>query len=202
MNIIKKKKFENNANKNNNECDAHVCPHKMAFILDNWIRKLLQNPKKVVGEYIKEGDTIIDFGCGPGFFSTEMAKMVGKKGKVIAADLQEEMLAHVRKKAAGKKVSDRMEYHLCQKDRVGIQAERISDFMLAFYMIHETPNPAAFLEEVRPLLKEGGKFLIVEPKMHVTREMYEEVINQAKNIGFRVLDTPAKKGGRSILLTV
>jgi ubiquinone/menaquinone biosynthesis C-methylase UbiE len=202
MKDTKKDTKRNNHKNKSDVCDAHVCPHKMAFMLDNWIRKLIQNPKKVVGEYIKEGDTVIDFGCGPGFFSTEMAVMVGKNGKVIAADLQEEMLAHVRKKAAAKKVSDRMEYHRCGKDRVGINAEKIADFMLAFYMIHETPNPAAFLEEVKPLLKEGGKFLVVEPKMHVNREKYEEMINQAKDAGFRVLDTPAKKGGRSVLLTV
>lgn len=202
MNNTTKDSKKNNGNDKNMVCDAHVCPHKMAFMLDNWFRKLIQNPKKVVGEYIKEGDTVIDFGCGPGFFSTEMAKMVGKNGKVIAADLQEEMLVHVRKKAAAKNVTDRMEFHRCQKDRVGIPAEKIADFMLAFYMIHETPNPSAFLEEVKPLLKEGGKFLVVEPKMHVSQELYEEMIGQAKDAGFRVLDTPAKKGGRSVLLTV
>ncbi|MCP5103217.1 MAG: class I SAM-dependent methyltransferase [bacterium] len=182
-------------------CSAHVCPHKMAFMLDNWLRKLVQNPRKIVGEYINEGDTVIDFGCGPGFFSIEMAKMVGDGGKVIAADLQEEMLTHVRKKAAAKNLSHRVDYHRCGQDNVGLRLEKKADFMLAFYMLHETPSPAAFLEEVKGLLKEGGKFLVVEPRMHVNREMYEEMISRAKEAGFNVMGTPQKKGGRSVLLT-
>jgi len=183
-------------------CNSHVCSHKMAFMLDNWIRKLFQNPRKIVGEYIREGDTVIDFGCGPGFFSTEMARMVGGKGKVVAVDLQEEMLEHVKRKAAAKNLTGRIDYHRCKSDRIGLQLDKKADFILAFYMVHETPNPAAFLEEVKPLLNKGGKFLVVEPRMHVNREMYGEMIGMAENAGFRVLDTPKKKGGRSALFTV
>lgn len=183
-------------------CAAHVCPHKMAFLLNNWVRKLFQNPRKIVGEYISEGDTVVDFGCGPGFFSIEMARLVGSKGKVFAVDLQEEMLEYVKRKAAGKDIAGRIEYHRCKSDRVGLQLEKKADFMLAFYMVHETPNPAAFLEEVKLLLNKGGKFLVVEPKMHVNLEMVEEMIVMAEKAGFRVLDTPKKKGGRSVLFTV
>lgn len=183
-------------------CGAHVCSHKMAFMLDNWIRKLFQNPRKIVGEYIKQGDTVIDLGCGPGFFSIEMARLVGSKGKVVAADLQEEMLEHVKRKAAAKNLASRFEYHRCKNDCIGIQLDKKADFILAFYMVHETPNPAAFLEEVKPLLNKGGRFLVVEPRMHVNREMYEEMIATAETAGFRVLDAPKKKGGRSALFTV
>lgn len=183
-------------------CGAHVCSHKIAFMLDNWVRKVIQNPRKIVGEYINEGDTVIDLGCGPGFFSIEMARIVGSKGKVIAADLQEEMLELVKRKAKKKGIADRIEYHRCKKDGVGLQPEKKADFMLAFYMVHETHNPAAFLEEVKSLLTKGGKFLVVEPRMHVNPEKYEEMIGMAEKAGFRVLDTPKKKGGRSALFTI
>lgn len=183
-------------------CGAHICSHKMAFMLDNWIRKLFQNPRKIVGEYIKQGDTVIDLGCGPGFFTIEMARLVGSKGKVIAADLQEEMLEHVKRKTAAKNLTGRIEFHRCKSDCIGLQLDKKADFILAFYMVHETPNPAAFFEEVKPLLNKGGKFLVVEPRMHVNREMYGKMIELAENAGFHVLVTPKKKGGHSALFTI
>lgn len=73
-----------------------VCPVGLAGTLDNSIRKWLQNPQKILSPYIKEGMTVLDLGCGPGFFSVPMAKMVGKSGRVIACDLQEGMLRKVK----------------------------------------------------------------------------------------------------------
>lgn len=46
----------------------------------------------------------MDMGCGPGFFTLEMAKLVGTGGRVIAVDLQTQMLARVAKKAARKRL--------------------------------------------------------------------------------------------------
>ncbi|MBU2481355.1 MAG: SAM-dependent methyltransferase, partial [Proteobacteria bacterium] len=66
----------------NKKFKGDVCSHSISFILDNFFRRILQNPEKIVKEYIGNGDTVIDLGCGPGFFSIEMAKMVGTTGKV------------------------------------------------------------------------------------------------------------------------
>ena len=63
-----------------------VCPVELANSLDSKIRRWIQNPRRILAPYIKEGMTVLDVGCGPGFFSVEMAKMVGNKGKVIAAE--------------------------------------------------------------------------------------------------------------------
>jgi ubiquinone/menaquinone biosynthesis C-methylase UbiE len=130
-----------------------------------------------------------------------MARMVGEKGKIIAVDLQEEMLAKVKRKAIAKNLNDRIEYHLCREDRINLKLNKKADFMLAYYMVHETPDPAAFFREAGPLLKPGGKFLVVEPSFHVTRENYEKMITQAIQAGFTVLAFPNNKGGRSVLLT-
>ena len=67
----------NDTNKNDNRndaCGAHVCPHTFSFVLDNWPRRIFLNPNRLVKEYIEEGDTVIDLGCGPGFFSISMAR--------------------------------------------------------------------------------------------------------------------------------
>lgn len=53
-----------------------VCSYQKAWALDIWIRKYIHDPHKIVGGYIKEGQTVLDLGCGPGFFSLAMAEMV------------------------------------------------------------------------------------------------------------------------------
>ena len=75
-----------------------VCPVELAGSLDNKIKKWFQNPQKILAPYVKEGMKVLDIGCGPGFFSIELAKMVGKTGKVFAVDLQEGMLQKIKSK--------------------------------------------------------------------------------------------------------
>ena len=175
-----------------------MCPHQMAFTLDNWIRRLFQNPVKLLAEYIEEGDVVVDMGCGPGFFSIDMAKMAGDGGRVIAVDLQAAMLNRVKKKAARHSVADRMTYHQCRTDGIGLSCA--ADFILAFYMVHETPDPRRFFAETKSMLKAGGKLLVVEPKMHVSQASFESMVADAALAGLQAVDFPTGKGGRAVLL--
>ncbi len=178
-----------------------ICSHRHAFFLDNFIRKILQNPKKIVGEYIKPGDTILDLGCGPGYFSLEMAKMTGESGKVYAVDLQKEMLEITRKKAAKHHLKNQMIFHQCSENSIGLSENITADFILAFYMVHETPDHIQFLNQVKTLLKKNGKCLIVEPLFHVRKKQFNKMAADIQNIGFTILGTPPKKGGRSLLIS-
>ena len=183
-------------------CNAHVCPHQGSFMLDNRIRRMIQSPRRILGEYIGEGDTVLDIGCGPGFFSTEMAAMVGKNGKVVAVDLQQEMLDRVRRKAVRKKVGRVMAYHRCSRDRIDLRMDGKADFILAYWVVHELPDPAGFFSEVRSLLKETGKMLVVEPIIHVRRKRFGELVGMAVAAGLTVTARPRKKGGWSVLLKI
>jgi Ribosomal protein L11 methylase len=60
-----------------------VCPVERAGGLDNWVRRWLQNPRKFLAPYVSKGMTVLDMGCGPGFFSLEMASMVGVSGDFL-----------------------------------------------------------------------------------------------------------------------
>ena len=175
-----------------------VCPHQAAFMLDNWIRRLFQNPVKMIGEYIQSGDTVVDMGCGPGFFAIDMARMVGPAGQVVAVDLQAGMLQRVRKKADRHGVADRIVYHQCRADGIGLECR--ANFILAFYMVHETPDPHHFFSEVQSILAPGGKLLVVEPKMHVSRTAFEDMVAKAVDAGMKMTDSPSGKGGRAVLL--
>ncbi|MGD9161775.1 MAG: class I SAM-dependent methyltransferase [Desulfobacteraceae bacterium] len=190
--------MESNALKENQS--SHVCPHQIAFMLDNPFRRLFQNPKKILKPYIADGSTAMDIGCGPGFFTIDMAKLVGPEGKVIAVDLQEKMLSHVRKKAKKHNVEDRIQFFKCEQDRIGYKQK--ADFILALYMVHETPSPRNLLEEMKAMINENGKIFIAEPKMHVSKEMFEDLISLTKEVGFKILDYPKKMGGRSVLIGI
>ncbi len=181
-------------------CNARVCPHRMAFMLDNWFRRVVQNPRRILRAHVRPGDTAVDMGCGPGFFTTAMAELVGPRGRVVAVDLQEEMLARVRRKAAARGLDGVISFHRCGKGAVGLHLDEGADFILAYYVVHELPDPAGFFEEARRLLKPDGRCLVVEPRLHVGESKFQKMTRTAERAGLTVAEHPEKMGGRSVLL--
>ncbi len=176
-----------------------VCPVEKAGSLEIWIRKLLQNPKRMLNKYIREGMTILDYGCGPGFFTTEMARMAGESGKVIAADLQQGMLDKLKERIEGTEIEKRIRLHRCEEERIGI-SEKV-DFVLAFYLFHELPDQEKALREIRSVLKPGGLFYMAEPKyFHVSKEEFEESVKKATRIGFGIVGRPRVFLTRAVVL--
>jgi ubiquinone/menaquinone biosynthesis C-methylase UbiE len=175
-----------------------VCSYQRAWALDIWIRKYIHNPYKIVGDYIKEGQTVLDLGCGPGFFSLAMAEMVGEKGRVISVDIQEEMLQMLRGKSERAGLKSRILPHKAQPDKIGIS--QMVDFALAFYMIHEVPDKKSFLREVTSRLKTDGRFLIVEPKFHVSKPDFDNTLKVAQSAGLKQISEPKILFSRAALL--
>jgi ubiquinone/menaquinone biosynthesis C-methylase UbiE len=167
---------------------ARICSWQLAWFLDNWIRRCLHNPDRIVGKYIENGQTVLDLGCGPGLFTLAMARMVGEGGKVISVDIQEEMLQILRQKIQDAGLQSRIHLHKSRPDEIGIRV--MVDFALAFYMVHEVPNKENFLREIASLLKPGGRFLIAEPKFHVSKPSFEETVKVAKASGLRLISRP------------
>jgi ubiquinone/menaquinone biosynthesis C-methylase UbiE len=177
--------------------DSSICPWWLASGLDNPIRRLIHNPEKMLGGYIESGQTVLDIGCGPGTFTIAMAKMVGDTGKVIAVDVQNEMLQIVRKKAAKEGLESRIITHKSEPNRIGIE-EKV-DFALAFYMVHEVPDAEAFLKDISTLLKPKGKLLIVEPKLHVSASSFKKTLEAAQLAGLKGISEPKIRFSRSVL---
>lgn len=179
-----------------------VCSHKHSFFLDNIARMLLQSPRRILRSYITPGQTVLDLGCGPGFFTLEMAKMVGPEGRVIGVDIQPEMLDMVRKKAQKKGYDKSIRLHQCQENTLGLDADFKADFILAYYMIHEVNNPESLFIELKQLLHDQGLILVVEPPFHVSQKDFLALIALAQKQGFKVVDRPRRKGGRSVLFSI
>jgi len=179
--------------------DKHVCPWWSCFTFDNFLRKLFHNSEKILRPYIVEGNTILDIGPGMGYFSIPLARMVGEKGKVIAADIQPEMLKALQKRAKKAGVGHQIITHLCAADSLGLNMQ--FDFILTFWMVHEVRNQLAFLEEIRSLLKPSGKFLLAEPVLHVNQAMYEKTVKTAESVGLVLKEKPKIYLSRSALFT-
>lgn len=177
-----------------------VCPVENAGVLDFNLRKLFHNPVKILKPYIKEGMTVLDLGCGPGFFSIEIAKMVGKAGRVIAADLQDGMLERVNLKIKNTQLVDTIKLHKCQNDTIGL-TEKV-DFIFVFYMLHEVPDQHKFINELKTLLKPNGKLFIVEPMFHVSNDDFRKSAEIVKQAGFNIAANPKVLLSMSLLAAV
>jgi ubiquinone/menaquinone biosynthesis C-methylase UbiE len=175
-----------------------ICPVKRAGSLDNRLRRWIHDPRKILGPYIKEGMTVMDLGCGPGFFSIDIAQMVGKSGRVIASDLQEGMLQKIRDKIHGTEIEERITLHQCQENSIGV-SEKV-DFVLAFYMVHEVPDQRKFFDEIVSVLKSKGKVLIAEPPFHVSKNAFEETVRIARCAGFIPIERPKIFISKAVIL--
>jgi len=160
----------------------------MAYTFDHPGRKLLHNTKKILGPYVKPGMTAMDVGCGMGFFSIAMAKLVGDEGAVVAVDLQQKMLDVLMKRARRAGVAHRIRTHRCAQDHIGV--DEPVDFILACYVVHETPDQKKFLEQVRVCLKPEAKFLIIEPGWHVPKDNFARTLDTAKSVGLNLVAQP------------
>jgi cyclopropane fatty-acyl-phospholipid synthase-like methyltransferase len=108
---------------------------------------------------VKKGNVVCDLGCGNGFYSLKLAEMVGNEGKIIAVDIQPEMLEMLRKRA-GDSVKN-IETVVCTEDDPKVAQESV-DLVLMVDVYHELSKPAEVLGHVRKSLKKGGRVALVE----------------------------------------
>jgi len=176
----------------------HVCPWWLAYSFDNPIRKLFHKPHQMLAPYVREGMTVMDVGCGMGFFSIGMAALVGDRGRVIAVDLQPKMLAVTKKRARRAGFENRVHTHLCQPDAIGVKDT--VDFILTFWMAHEVPNQNGFFRQLMANLNPKGKLLIAEPRMHVGLTNFQEILARARTVGLKLTDQPPIRFSHSAVL--
>jgi len=170
--------------------------HHLLFYPD-WFRRIHQRPGKFLGELVRPGMTVADVGCGLGFYTVEMARMVGEKGRVVAVDFQPEMLRFTRRKANKAAVSQRVAIVQCAQDDLTV-LEHV-DFALSMWVAHEVPDRGRFFRQIRCILKPIGRFLLAEPKCHVGKKMYEAICDDAERAGLGKISEPKVGGSRAAL---
>lgn len=166
-----------------------ICPRWFCFTFDNGLRRLVQNPDRIIRPYVGEGDKVLDVGPGIGYFTIPIARRAGSGGKVIAADIQESMLRGIAKRAERAGVRGQIELYLSRPDEI-YSGEPV-DFILSFWMAHEVPRLDRFFRQLRAALKPAARFLLAEPALHVSRAQFDGEIDMAQKAGLVLLDRPA-----------
>ena len=178
-----------------------VCPWWLGYILASPVRRLFESPERLLQPYVRPGMTVVEPGCGMGYFSLPLARMLGPTGKVVCVDLQEKMIAGLLRRARRAGVAERIVASVCSPDDLGLAAFKGSaDVSVAIHMVHEVPNPARLLIQLSEVLKPGGLLLIKEPSGHVTPDAFEQTLVLAERVGLtRTHEVMAGRGPSALL---
>jgi SAM-dependent methyltransferase len=109
---------------------------------------------------IKPGDIVCDLGCGNGFYTLPIAERVGKTGKVLAVDIQQEML-HLLSERAKSEDLDHIETILGSPIDPRLPEGKV-DLVLLVDVYHEFAYPEQMLQAIRKSLKPKGRLVLVE----------------------------------------
>ena len=174
-------------NKSMNQ-ERHVCPWWIGWLLASPLRRLTHEPKRILSPFVSDGMLVLEPGPGMGFFTMELARAVGARGRVIAVDIQEPMLASLARRMRKAGLEERVECRLAREDSLRIDDLRGTiDFVLAFAMVHEVPDAERFFSEIAAALKRGGRMLFAEPAGHVNEEGFRASFELAAAAGLHVV---------------
>jgi len=179
---------------------AHVCPWWFVRSFDNPFRRLLHDPEKLFGASVRPGMQVLDVGCGAGFNTEGLARLVGPEGSVVAVDLQPRMLAMTKERLERAGLLARAELIQSTADDLGLGTSRRFGFATAFWMVHEVPDIEPLFEQLRNVLEDGASLLVCEPKLHVSRPAFEASVQAAKRAGFDEHDRPSVALSRAVRL--
>ena len=160
----------------------HTCPWWFTWAFDNPIRRVVHNPHKMLEPYVVPGSRVADLGCGMGYFTAELARLVGPAGSVQAVDVQPRQLRVAEQRCRRAGVADRVRFVEATPGSLGLTGP--VDFILAFWMVHEVADRAGFFAQLRAATEAGGRVLVAEPMFHVSREAVEAELAVAVSHGF------------------
>ena len=159
--------------------------------LDSRFRRFFYRPDRLAERYVHPGNLVLDFGCGPGFFTRVFAKRTGDTGKVLAVDLQAQMLEILREKLEQESLMPRIRMHQCASDSINLPPEwngRI-DMAFAIFVVHEVPDSKQLFREIHALLKPGGRVFFAEPLCIVRGDEFRQSLLNAQDVGFELVET-------------
>src|SRR5262249_35031636 len=140
---------------------ALVMGHLAAGWLERPEREREENPSKLLEALkLKPGMVIADVGAGSGYFTFRMADKVGPKGKILAVDIQPEMLDLIRQKMKARKISH-VEPIQGKEADPRLPAGAV-DLILLVDVYHEFSQPFEMTEKMVEALKPGGRLVFVE----------------------------------------
>ena len=178
-----------------------VCPWWLGYLLACPLRRFAQDPAKLLAPYVREGMTVLEPGPGMGFFTLDLARLVGPSGRVVAVDIQPRMISRLKGRAARAGLLERLDVRIASSNSLGVaDLAGAADFSLVFAVVHELPAMETFFAELAQASKPGAGLLLVEPVGHVKPAQFEAELQAAAKAGFVVADRPSIRRSRAALL--
>lgn len=129
----------------------------LSFRLMAWefrFRDRLRPPAQILREAgVRDGMTVLDFGCGPGGFTVAAAKLVGKQGRVYAFDIHPLALKYVQRAAAKENIQNVL---IIGSDAISQLPEISVDMVLLYDILHDLAKPVEVLDMIHHILKPQG----------------------------------------------
>jgi len=143
---------------------------------------------------IKPGQVVCDMGCGNGFYTLRMARLVGDKGRVLAVDIQPEMLSMLDKHLKGKHIEN-VEPVLSRPNDPGLPAGKV-DLILLVDVYHEFSYPEQMLRAMRKSLKPRGRIALAEFRLEdptvpiklLHKMSKEQILKEYEPNGFKLVE--------------
>lgn len=159
------------------------CPASASFIVRNPIRRYYMRPiLDRVG--IQPGEKVLELGPGPGLFTIDAAKRLGTTGKLIAVDIQPEMINRLEKLIKENQVTN-VETKVASAYELPLRDNSI-DRAFLITVFPEIANEEKVLRELFRVLKPGGIFSDTEEFLDPDYPLAKSVISQVEKVGFRL----------------
>lgn len=149
------------------------------------------NPEDVVESFsLKEGEKVIDFGAGSGFWTIPMAKKVGKKGHVFVVDARKENLAVIKNKA-NREGLENLSYYIAPYECTEMPITTKVDLILFSNLFSIINTDKIVFKQLKKISKKNTRLVVIEWKKEAVigpkkedRIDPGEVISNAEKAGF------------------
>jgi len=158
----------------------------------------MEPPNRFAAPFVEPGMTVLDPGCGFGYLSLPLARLVGPGGRVLSVDIEPRAVARLRRRARRAGLAERIDARACKSRDLGLDEFRGEvDLVFVIHTLHEFEDLPGFLGQVARLLKPGGRMLVVEPRGHVRPAHFDAEMEVCRLAGFSQLERP-EFGGRNM----
>jgi len=164
---------------------ASPCPASLAGLVDNPLRQRYMRPvHDRIG--IQAGERVLELGPGPGLFTVEAARRAGPEGRLIAVDIQPEMIAQLEHRIRQAGLIN-IETHVASAYELPVSDASLDRAFLVT-VLTEIPDPRRALAELYRTLKPGGVLSITEEFLDPDYPFAFETIRRVEAAGFRLAE--------------
>ncbi len=157
------------------------CPASFAWLVNNPIRRYYT--RRILDRIgIYPGECVLELGPGPGAFTIDAAQRVGTNGKLIAVDIQPDMIARVEQRARQASLSN-VETHVASAHHLPLDDASVERAFLVT-VLPEIPDKARALAELHRVIKTGGTLSITEEFLDPDYLFASETIRLVESAGF------------------